>query len=258
MRSVALVAALAALATSARADEPHGPSIAMQLEAQAASIARARGQVAAKVDERAASRARRARIAYKLLRTAGAPLAVAPAERLAIARGRATARLLLARDRAEVGLLGDELVSLDVAQARIAVDGRRAGEPPAELRLRRPVAGAIVRRFGPFAHDRSHATLSRRGLDFEVANQAPVVAPAGGIVRYAGPIRGLDEGVVMDCGDVWTVVAKLAAPEVATGDYVEAGQLLGHAQRVRVYLEVRVPIGPGGLPVDPAPYLVHP
>ena len=118
--------------------------------------------------------------------------------------------------------------------------------------------GPIVRRFGTLEHDRSHAILSRRGVDFDVAAEAPVVAPADGIVRYAGPIRGLDQGAVIDCGGVWIVLAKLAAPEIATGDYVEAGQRLGHAARTRVYLEVRVPIGPGGLPVDPAPYLVHP
>ena len=77
-------------------------------------------------------------------------------------------------------------------------------------------------------------------------------------MRYAGPIRGLDHGVILDCGGVWIVVGKLAAPALAVGDFVETGHPLGHAARQRVYLEVRVPIGPGGLPVDPAPYLVHP
>ncbi len=258
MRSLAVVAAaLVGLGTA------HGdpPSIAAQLDAQAASIAQARAQVVDKQDDRARLRSRRARIAYKLLRGAGSPLAVAPAERLAIARGRATARLLLARDRAEVALLGAEVASLDTAAERIAADRARADEPPADLRLLRPVAGPIVRRFGTLEHDRSHAILSRRGVDFEVAADAPVVAPADGIVRYAGPIRGLDHGVVIDCGEVWIVVAKLApsaGAAIATGDYVEAGQRLGVAHRARVYLEVRVPTGPGGLPVDPAPYLVRP
>lgn len=257
MRRLWLAAALAtAAAVPAARAQP--PTIAEQLDAQAASIDRARAQVVEKQDERARARARRARIAYKLLRGAGSPLSVAPAERLAIARGRATARLLLARDRAEVALLSAEVASLDGAAARIAADRVRAGAPPPDLRLVRPVDGPIVRRFGTLEHDRSHAVLSRRGVDFEVAAEAAVVAPADGIVRYAGPVRGLDHGVVIDCGGVWTVLGKLATPAVATGDYVEAGQVLGHAQRARVYLEVRVPIGPGGLPVDPAPYLVHP
>jgi septal ring factor EnvC (AmiA/AmiB activator) len=84
-----------------------------------------------------------------------------------------------------------------------------------------------------------------------------VRAPADGTVRYAGPIRGLDHGVVIDCGGVWTVVAKLGEVAVATGAFVEAGQRLGAPAKSRVYLEVRVPLGPGGLPVDPEPYLAR-
>jgi septal ring factor EnvC (AmiA/AmiB activator) len=255
MRSLAVTAlALAFLTLAADA----GPSLDEQLAAQADVVTRARDQVLAKAHEQEQARLRRVRVAYKLLRTAASPQAIAPSDRLAVARGRATARWLLARDRAEVALLAGEVDQLTAAAIRIDADRDRAAAPPADLRLRRPAVGTIVRRFGPFTHDPSNATLSRRGLDFEVDADAAVIAPADGIVRYAGPIRGLDRGVVIDHGGVWTVVAKLGVPTVATGDYVDAGQRLGQPAHTRVYLEVRVPIGPGGLPIDPEPYLVAP
>ncbi|MEZ4401009.1 MAG: M23 family metallopeptidase [Kofleriaceae bacterium] len=260
MRSapLALVAASLGLAHAGPAPTATpAPTLTDQLDAQAATVAKARDQVASKRDDRHAARTQRVRLAYKLLRGATSPLTVAPSERLGVARSRATARLLLARDRAEEALLADELGSLDQAAARIARDRDRAESPPVDLRLIRPVAGPIARRFGILVHDSTKAVLSRRGLDFEVDAEASVVAPADGIVRYAGPIRGLDQGVVVDCGGVWTVVAKLDPPVVATGDHVEAGQALGRAHRYRVYLEVRVPVGPGGLPIDPEPYLVR-
>ena len=255
MRSAALIAAAAlALATRAHA----GPTLGEQLDQQAASVARARDQVLTKLHDSQRARVQRVRLAYKLLRTAGEPLAIAPADRMAVARGRATARWLLARDRAEVAMYAGEVDSLTSAAARITADRARAAEPPADLRLIRPVAGAIVRRFGPLVHEDSKATLSRRGVDFEVEGDAPVVAAADGLVRYAGPIRGLDDGVVLDHGGVWTVVGKLDQLTVATGDYVAAGQRLGQPARYRVYFEVRVPLGPGGLPVDPERYLSPP
>lgn len=256
MRSAALVAA-ATLALAARADATPtaAPTLGEQLDAQARSVAWARDQVLTKLHDAQRARTARVRLAYKLLRAAGQPLAIAPADRMAVARGRATARLLLARDRAEVALLAGEVDSLTSAAVRIDADRARAGEPPPDLRLRRPVEGTIARRFGTLVHDDSKATLSRRGLDFDVARGAAVVAPADGIVRYAGPIRGLERGVVLDHGGVWTVIGKLGELTVATGDYVEAGQRLGAPARWRVYFEVRVPLGPGGLPVDPEPYL---
>ena len=104
-------------------------------------------------------------------------------------------------------------------------------------------------------HERSKATLSRRGLDFETERSAPAWAPADGVVRYAGPIRGLDHGVILDHGGYLTVVAKLAALSIPVGTRVARGDRVGHAARHRVYLEVRAKVTPGGLPIDPEPLL---
>nr|MBA3542216.1 M23 family metallopeptidase [Deltaproteobacteria bacterium] len=102
---------------------------------------------------------------------------------------------------------------------------------------------------------RSKAVLSRRGIDLEVATRAPALAPARGLVTYAGPIRGLEQGVILDHGDYLTVIAKLGDVGVPLGATVEAGDRLGRAARHRVYFEIRIEVGPGGMPIDPEPLL---
>lgn len=231
-----------------------------QLDAQHQAAARAAEQVDAKLRAADATRAARVRAAYKLLRGAGSPLAVTPERRTAVARSRATARLLLARDRAEASQLADESALLTAALARIARDRTAAAAVslPAPGSLLRPVTGEIVRRFGTLEHDRTRTSLARRGLDFDVADDATVVAPEAGTIRYVGPIRGLEHGIILDHGPAHgtiTVIAKLAPPSLVRGDVVARGDVLGHAARRRVYLEVRVPVGPGGTPIDPEPLL---
>lgn len=233
---------------------PARAPIDVQLSAQLRAARRAHDQVTVKLAEREAIRAHRIRAAYKLLRGVGSPLGVAPEHRLAVARSQATARWLLARDRDEVDQLDDELGRLTTALG-VLDEELAAVEAPPPIRLTRPVPGPIARSFGTLAHAPSHATLTRRGLDFDAVHGESVRAPADGVVRYAGPIRGLDQGVILDHGGLWTVVAKLGSLEVQAGDSVARGRALGHPARRRVYLEVRLPLGPGGVPIDPAPML---
>jgi septal ring factor EnvC (AmiA/AmiB activator) len=84
-----------------------------------------------------------------------------------------------------------------------------------------------------------------------------VVCPADGTVRYAGPIRGLDHGIVVDHGDYYTIVGKLAELAIPAGTKLVRGDRIGHPARQRVYFEVRVKVGPGGLPIDPQPLLAR-
>ncbi|MCE9578205.1 MAG: peptidoglycan DD-metalloendopeptidase family protein [Deltaproteobacteria bacterium] len=269
---VASVIILAALATSVRADdgdreaaaptvdEAAAPDVRGTLRAQLAAEAAVAAKNAAidadKRDLRAAARAGRARAAYKLLRGGSARLWVEPAERMATARRRAAARHILADDRAEIAILSDELLrvlagSIEVGAARAAVETARLPEGL----LAWPARGEVVRHFGQFVHDDSKATLSRHGLDLEVDDHAAAHAMADGVVRYAGPIRGLDQGVIVDHGAVWSVIAKLGDPAVHVGQRVAAGDVLGAAARHRLYLELRIPVGRGGLPIDPEPQL---
>jgi septal ring factor EnvC (AmiA/AmiB activator) len=179
-------------------------------------------------------------------------------ERLAYARRRAALRLLVQRDSRERLLLAEELARLQQAEGDAASEAKQVAAVEVPPALLRPADGAIARPFGPFVHDATHATLSRRGIDLEVDDHAQVVAPADGVVRYAGTMRGLEHGVVLDHGTFFTVVGKLAdslLPPVGTR--VARGDRIGKAAHHRVYFEVRLKLGPGGLPIDPEPVLAH-
>lgn len=232
------------------------------LEDEQAAVAAAAQVTDEKLAAARVVRAQRAAIAYRVLRhrpPAPASAGEFSSAASAMVRSRAAARWLLARDRDEVGLLADEQALLSSSRARLTAAAPRAAELPLPPRdLPWPAPGSIARAFGPFSHERSGATLSRRGLDLEVADGAPVAAIAAGTVVFAGPIRGLDEGVLIDHGTYFTLVGKLADLTVSTGLPVAAGQSLGRAARRRLYLELRLPLLPSGIPVDPAPFLADP
>ncbi len=268
MRFTRLALALALVATTAYAsddandtatsDDTGKPAaraqLADQLDAELQTIDQTIAIVGDKLTAADAQRLRRIRAAYRILR---APLTTdaSPGDRMASARRRAAARLLLERDREERRLLADEKQQL--ATARTTKVAATTTIPtlvlPAEIG--RPAKGTIARHFGPYVHDRSKAKLTRRGLDFECARNAPASAVADGVVRYAGSIRGLDYGVIVDHGDYLTIVAKLAELSIPVGTKVARGDRLGRAARSRVYLEVRAKAAPGGIPIDPEPLL---
>ena len=245
-------ASLLLVSTLAFADRA---SITQQLAAENAAIDSALASVADKLAITDDERTRRLAAAYRVLH---APPLREPARRpdrdaLATARRRAAARMLVARDFDERRLLAEELAHLRDAKTRNTADTARVAEIELPATLERPAKGVIARKFGTFVHERSKATLSRRGVDIEVEAQAAVVATADGIVRYAGPIRGLDRGVVIDHGSFFTVIAKLGELAVPMGVPVKRGDRVGRAARHRAYVEVRVKIGPSGLPIDPEP-----
>jgi septal ring factor EnvC (AmiA/AmiB activator) len=229
-------------------------ALAAQMTAEQATLATTIDTVAGKLSAADAIRRRRVSAAIRVLH---APLSASASDddRMAFARRRAAARLLLARDADERGLLADEVSALRQAErvTRGAAAQVASIELPTELAW--PATGAIARHYGEYQHERSKAMLSRRGLDFEVDDHAVAMAPADGIVRYAGPIRGLDHGAILDHGSYLTVVAKLGELALPVGTHVAKGDRLGRAARHRIYLEVRVKVGPGGLPIDPEPLL---
>jgi septal ring factor EnvC (AmiA/AmiB activator) len=223
-----------------------------QLAEQAATIDTTIAIIAGKLARADDVRSKRLRAAYRLLR---APLrsTASASDRMAVARRRAAARLLVDRDAGERGLLADEAARLHDAQVRTSEATAKIATITLPDDLARPANGTVARKFGTLEHDRSKATLSRRGIDLEVDEGAVVSAPADGTVRYAGPIRGLDDGLIVDHGDYFTVIAKLGELTVPVGAPVHRGDRIGRAARHRVYLEVRVRVGPGGLPIDPEP-----
>jgi len=239
------------------ATAPAGPidprtQLAAQLADEAKTIDKTIATVADKLSDADRVRVERLRAAYRLLRAPLRSSATAD-ERMAAARRRAAARLLVDRDAAERSLLTDETKHLQTARARTAEDAQKVTTITLPETLDKPAKGTVARAFGTLEHERSKAILSRRGIDLETETHASVTAPADGIVRYAGPIRGLDSGVIIDHGDYLTVLAKLDDLVVPVGAPIHRGDRIGHAARYRVYFEVRVKLGPGGLPIDPQP-----
>ena len=231
--------------------------LAAQLAEEQKTIDKTIATVGDKLADADRVRLERLRAAYRLLRAPVRSTATA-AERMAAARRRAAARLLVDRDAAERGLLAEEATHLMSAAARTSADAQKLPTITLPTELAKPVVGTVARKFGTLEHERSKAILSRRGIDLEVESRANVTAPADGVVRYAGPIRGLDDGLILDHGDFYTVIAKLADLGVPVGAQVHRGDRIGHAARYRVYLEVRVKLGPGGLPIDPEPLFEKP
>jgi murein DD-endopeptidase MepM/ murein hydrolase activator NlpD len=229
-------------------------ALARQLEDEGQAIDRAFATVGDKLSAADAARRERLAAALRVLHAAPDDSAVI------VARRRAAARLLLERDASERALLVEEAGQLRAARARIVEEITQLPSLALPDQLARPAPGKIVRSFGTLVHERSRTTLSRRGIDIEVEGHSPVTAPAAGTVRYAGPIRGLDQAVILDHGSYFTVIAKLGEVAVPIGAPLAAGDRIGRAARHRVYLEVRVKLGPGGLPIDPEPLIgrAHP
>lgn len=258
MRFASALAALVLTAAVARAETPATPdpktALADQIAAELETLSKTTAIVDDKLADADAQRLRRVRAAYRILHGTLDRTSTA-ADRMASARRRAAARLLLERDRNERTLLADEAAQLRTAEATTRRASAKVDSLSLPTEILRPVKGEIARAFGPYKHERSRARLTRRGLDFEVEYGAAVVAPAGGVVRYAGPIRGLDDGIILDHGDYYTVLAKLADLAIPVGTKVVRGDRIGRAMHHRVHLEVRAKVGPGGLPIDPAPLL---
>ena len=238
---------LIALAGTAIADPQ--AKLAQQLAEERDAIDRAIGQVDEKLVAIDAARTRRLAAAYRLLRTETGE------DRMTTARRRAAARLLIDRDLAERGLLAGEVDLLRNAAKRETSEAEQVAQIELPVDLARPAPGTIARRFGTIEHERSKTVLARRGIDLEVEARTPVVAPAAGVVRYVGPIRGLESGIIIDHGSYLSVLGKLGEIVVPLGATVQRGDRVGRAARHRVYLEIRVEIGPGGLPIDPEPLL---
>ena len=115
--------------------------------------------------------------------------------------------------------LVDRLAEEDVAQATAADLIRLPGPDPRPLApgvvppappegvYRLPVRGRLVTGLDEI----SRTGVRSRGLTFAVAPGAPVIAPAGGIVRYARRFRDYGVIVIIDHGDGWnTLVTGLA------------------------------------------------
>jgi septal ring factor EnvC (AmiA/AmiB activator) len=205
-----------------------------------------------KLDEHDADLRARVRALYKLSAGGSLPLWVEPGTREDVLRRRGVARRVILRDLEERRELRDELARVLTDEQRLTLEqDQKPVDPPAAGSLLSP-GGQIVAAFGLYQDDATHARLFRNGV--ELATHGAALAPAAGTVRYAGPIRGLGNGVVLDHGAFSTVIARLGRLDVSAGQAIDRGASVGAAAKNRVWLEVRS----GGKPVDPAPLLARP
>jgi len=143
--------------------------------------------------------------------------------------------------------LRSELATLPGPLARPLPDAGAPGPDESAAfgaRYRLPVGGRLVRGMGELSDGGVHA----RGLTFETAANAPVVAPASGRIVYAGRFRSYGNVVIIDHGRGWTsVITNLASMEVSAGQAVAGGTPLGRTGGAapRVIVELRH----GGHPV---------
>lgn len=237
------------------------PDAARALDEQLATLERTRAMVDTSVEDKRGVLRERARAAYKALRaSAGATLPPwMPAElRAETLRHRALLRRVLRLEVAEWQALVREQTLLSEAHAELSAERARADAVtvPERGSLSSPVAGGrVLAPFGAYRHRKSGATLTRRGLELSSRAGDPVRAVAAGRVRHVGLVRGLGTAVLVQHeGGLWSLLGPVEAA-VEMGSAVEPGQVLGRASATRVYLEVRLPIGPGGLPVDPEPLI---
>ena len=207
----------------------------------------------------AAAALRSGRIELEHERVALATLAARHRQQAAALGGRALAESDLAIAMGERARdLVDRLTEKDEAQAVAADLAALAGpearplSPNAVLPpvfrsgYRLPVTGRLTEGFGEV----STTGVRARGLSFRVASGAAVVAPAGGVVRYARPFRGYRTILIIDHADGWTsLLTGLGRADVRVGQTVATGERVGIAP-AGDEAEVTVELRRRGRPAD--------
>jgi murein DD-endopeptidase MepM/ murein hydrolase activator NlpD len=99
-----------------------------------------------------------------------------------------------------------------------------------------PVVAAIVDHFRPPS---CQWCAGNRGLEYAADAGAEVRAAAPGVVTFAGPVAGLVYVVVDHGGGFRTTYGRLATPQVAAGDLVKTGDLVGQVGGAGLYFGLR-------------------
>ena len=103
-----------------------------------------------------------------------------------------------------------------------SANGAETVAPASVYRL--PVRGRLVTGFGEI----SEAGVRSRGLTFAAGAGSAVVAPAGGVVRYAQRFRDYGTIIIIDHGDDWiSLVTGLASVRAVRGATVAIGAPIG-------------------------------
>jgi murein DD-endopeptidase MepM/ murein hydrolase activator NlpD len=91
-----------------------------------------------------------------------------------------------------------------------------------------PVFGPITSRFGDARASSSGAPRSHQGVDISVPPGTPIVAPADGVVSFAGRESEYGLMICLDHGNGFsTAYGHMKEIAVQTGDRVRMGQVIG-------------------------------
>ncbi len=124
-----------------------------------------------------------------------------------------------------------------------------------------PVKGWLTAGFG---YRRSPFTGLRQmheGVDISNSVGTPIIAPADGMVSYAGPLGGFGNVISIDHGhNISTFYAHLQQHKVSQGQRIKRGDLIalvgttGRATGPHLHYEIQV----NGSPVNPSKYVIDP
>lgn len=122
----------------------------------------------------------------------------------------------------------------------------QAGQP------RLPISGIIKTAFG----ERDDIGATSRGLSIESRAGNLIVAPMGGVVRFAGQFQNYGNMVIIEHkGEYHSLIAGLGRIDAAVGQKVDAGEPVGilssassRGENPALYFELRQ----NGQPIDPA------
>ncbi len=135
---------------------------------------------------------------------------------------------------------GQRLQALDKFMAR-------ASKLLATIPTRWPVRGHVNSEFGRRVSPWTGAVEFHPGLDISATSGTPVLAPAAGVVTYAGPGGDYGNAVIIDHGnDLTTLFGHLQRIDVTRGQRVQRGQQIaatgntGHSTGPHLHYEVQV------------------
>jgi len=119
------------------------------------------------------------------------------------------------------------------------------------VKLLSPCEGTVVGKFGLLWDDKYGTKIKNSGIDISAPKGSQVKAAAGGKVAYVGWLEGYGNVVVLEHDGFYTVYSRLDRINVAEGDKVVKGSVIGKTSAQPLHFELRV----GGEPVDPEKYL---
>lgn len=261
------VGGAAFVGASARANRPPEALEAERREnaAELDHLIRRSDSLSAQLVERRHHLRQRLRAMYKLSQGGYVRLLLGAETPARLFARRDAAERILDRDLDELGAVHQELAELAGVRERLRAAERRAAVLGAEAQDERPTGLArhgalrspvpsrgVAASFGPYRDATSNLEFTRDGVELTTQPGDPVRAPAAGVVRHVGELPGLGLCVIVDHGDQWaTLLGRLARLQVAAGDRVADGELLGVAFGSSVQLQ----LSQAGVWLDPTPYL---